>query len=103
MSPPNTDIQRHIDSNSELLAKMQNLTQQLQAQLLIDFENGMGVPLPTIAQADVRELQYSMVYSTDPIVDHYMNGAKQLLDAAFSQDMVAVANKGAQRRGCAVE
>jgi hypothetical protein len=93
MSSPNQQIQKHIDSNSELLAKMNKLTQQLQTDLLSGFQNGMGVPLPTAVEADVRELTYSMVYSSDPIVDHYMNGAKQLLDAAFTGDMLAVANK----------
>src|SRR5262249_59795746 len=93
MSSPNKEIQKHIESNPELLAKLKGLTQQLRSDLLRDFEVGMGIPMPTAAQADIRQLNYAMVYGSDPIFDHYMNVAKQLLDAKFSGDLLEVADK----------
>ncbi|MFP5394495.1 MAG: hypothetical protein ACLGI6_23910, partial [Gammaproteobacteria bacterium] len=44
------------------------------------------------------ELEYSMVYSTDPIIDEYMNGAKTLLDGVFSQNWPDVADKALDDR-----
>ena len=89
----NSGLQKHIDSNSELIAKMSGLTKQLQTQVLGDFESTMGIPLPSAVEAEVRELQYSMVYSSDPIIHEYMSGAKTLLDGAIAEDWPAVANK----------
>src|SRR5262245_9938426 len=84
---------RIVLSAQELITKMDGLTQQMEQQLINHFETSMGVPLPTAVQAEVRELTYAMVYSTDPIVDHYMNGALQILNAAFTGDEAAVATK----------
>lgn len=89
----NQEIKKHIDDNSVLLEKMSALTARLQTQIMTDFHTDMGVALPSAVEADVRELEYSMVYSSDPITDEYMNGAKTLLDGAFSGDWIAVANK----------
>lgn len=92
-SHSNAEIKKHIDSNSDLIEKMSGLTKQLQGQLLGDFEATMGIPLPSAVEADVRELEYNMVYSTDPIIHEYMSGAKTLLDGAIAEDWPAVANK----------
>jgi len=92
-SHSNSDLQKHIEDNSTLISKMETLTQQLQAQLFHDFETDMGVPVPSAVEAEVRQVEYSMVYSTDPIIDEYMTGAKTLLDGVFSQNWPEVANK----------
>lgn len=89
----NDDIKKHIDDNGTLLQKMQALAGELQTELLHNFESLMGVPLPNVIQAEVRQLEYAMVYSSDPITDEYMSGAKTLLDGAFGGDLVDVANK----------
>lgn len=89
----NQQLQQHVDSNSDLVAKMNSLTEQLQTNLLANFQGTMGVPLPSALQANVRQFTYDMVYSTDPIIDEYMSGAKTLLDAAFSGNEVAIADK----------
>jgi len=92
-SHSNQDLQKAIDSNSTLLTKMGALTQQLQTQLLADFEADMGVPVPSAVEAPVRQFEYSMVYSTDPIIQGYMSGAKTLLDGVFSENWPDVADK----------
>jgi len=92
-SHSNSDLNKHIQDNSQLLAKMTSLTNQLQTDLLLNFQTTAGVPFPSVVEAHVRQLQYDMVYSTDPITDEYMSGAKTLLDAAFGGDEVDIANK----------
>jgi hypothetical protein len=93
MCPPNESIKRHIDSNSELLDKMSKLTKQLQTELFNSFETDMGIPLPTVAEAQVRQLEYTMVYSSDPVAGNLMSGAKTLLDGALLGDWPDVASK----------
>lgn len=92
-SHSNSNLKKHIESNSQLLDEMQALTQKLQTQILGDFQADMGIPVPNAVEADVRQLEYSMVYSTDPIIEEYMSGAKTLLDGVFAEDWPAVANK----------
>jgi hypothetical protein len=90
----NQDLQRQIDDNATLVRKLGELTQQLQLTLFANFQTSMGVPLPSAVEADVRQVEYSMVYSTDPITDEFMGGAKTLLDGVFSGDSYAsIANK----------
>lgn len=88
----NSDLQKHIESDSSLISKMAELTQQLQTQLFSDFQTDMGVPVPTALEASVRQVEYTMVYSTDPILSEYMSGAKTLLDGVFEQDWPKVAD-----------
>lgn len=93
MSPPNQQIQKHIDSSQELIQKLADLTDSLQQQLFRDFQNTMGVAIPTAVQADVREVEYTMVYATDPVFDSYMQDAKTILDGVFAENWPDVADK----------
>lgn len=79
-------IVHHIESSTTLLDKMHTLTQKLNDRLLQDFEKGMGVPLPTVVLARVREIDIAMFYATDASVDEYVIGAKSLLESAFGKD-----------------
>jgi hypothetical protein len=88
----NSNLKQHIQDNSTLLANLEQLTQQLQTQTLSDFQAGMGIPIPDVTEAEVRQLEYTMVYSTDPIIQEYMTGAKTLLDGVFSQNWPDVAD-----------
>ncbi len=89
----NKQLKTTIDDNANLLAKMENLTAQLQTSLMADFQTVMGVPLPDVARATVRQVTYDMVYSTDPIADQYISAAKTLLDSSFQGDQADIANK----------
>ena len=91
-SHSNSNLTKHIQNSSDLLAKMGALTTQLQADVEASFERTMGVPVPSAVDADVRQVEYSMVYSTDPIISDYMSGAKTLLDGVFGSSAPDVAN-----------
>ncbi|OON67519.1 hypothetical protein [Hymenobacter sp. CRA2] len=51
----------------------------------------VGVALPNAVVADVRVVQFDMVYSTDPIANEYTEGAQLLLQSAFDGDKQKVA------------
>jgi hypothetical protein len=89
----NPEIQKHVDSTADLVKQMNDLKNSLTENLLNQFHKDMGVPLPNVSEADVRILDYSLVYSTDPRVDEYVTGAKNILDAALAGDYPAIANK----------
>jgi hypothetical protein len=92
-SHSNTTLQKHIDDSSTLIAKMAALTGELQTQLMNDFYAAMGIPLPSALVADVRQVQSCMVYTSDPVTDEFMSGAKTLLDGVFSGSYPDVADK----------
>lgn len=82
----NPKIKKHIESSSKLIEQMDALTAQLLKQLVANFESNLGVPLPNAIEADVRVLQYDMVYSTDPIFNEYKDGAQSLLQGILEED-----------------
>jgi hypothetical protein len=92
-SHSNKQIQQHVEDSSVLLAKMQTLTSELENALVSNFEKTMGVPLPTIVDAVVRQTDITMVYSTDPSVDEYINGARKLLGASLQGETIETTNR----------
>ena len=88
----NKQIEKHVDDSEKLVEKMQKLTETLQAALEKNFEKTMGCPLPNIVRAKVRETEVVMVYSTDPKIDEYINGARKVLGAAFQGEKLDVIN-----------
>lgn len=88
----NKTIEKHIDDSDKLVEKMQKLTETLQAALEKNFEKAMGCPLPSIIRAKVRETDVAMVYSTDPKIDEYINGARKVLGAALGGEKLEVIN-----------
>ena len=91
-SHSNKKIKKHVEDSKELVDKMQKLTSTLQETLQKNFEDSMGVPLPTIMGAIVRQTDTAMVYSTDPSVDEYINGARKLLGAALGGEKLEIIN-----------
>lgn len=89
----NHTIQKHIESSQELLKKLNDLKSELSSNIMSQFQTDMGVPFPNIKEADVRILDYALVYSSDPNIDEYVTGAKGVLDAAIGEDYPAIANK----------
>lgn len=92
-SHSNPEIEKHIDSTQDLVQKMNELKHSLSQNVLAQFQEDMGVPFPSIVEADVRIFDFSLVYSTDPKIDEYVTGAKGVLDAGLAADFPAVANK----------
>ncbi len=82
----NKEIKKHIESSDELVQKLNGLTDKLQQSLFTDFKNNMGVPLPNAIEANVRVLQYDMVYAVDSTFEEYQNGARNLLQGIMSED-----------------
>jgi len=80
----NRDIERQIDDSDALLERMHGLSARLTGLLEEFFEEQTGIPLPTITYAKVRQTDVVLTYSSEPIVDEYVNGARKLLNAAFS-------------------
>jgi hypothetical protein len=83
MCSANKAIQQHVEDSTVLLAKMQKLSSELENNLAANFEKTMGLPLPTAMAATVRQTDITMVYSTDPSIDEYINGARKLLGASL--------------------
>lgn len=88
----NKQIKKHVEDSSVLVAKMQKLTNDLQDALHKNFEQSMGVPLPNIIEARVRQTDITMVYSTDPTVDEYINGARKILGASLQGEKIELIN-----------
>lgn len=88
----NKQIEKHVDDSEKLVEKMQKLTETLQATLEKNFETTLGCPLPSIVRAKVRETDVVMVYSSDPKIDEYINGARKVLGAAFAGEKLDVIN-----------
>jgi hypothetical protein len=92
--PNNTaEIKKHVDNSATLVQKMHELTAILMRDLLDNFKTSFGVPLPDAVHCEVRRLNYDMVLATEPLTDQYINSAKQLLNAAFSEDEALVISK----------
>jgi hypothetical protein len=87
------EIKKHVDNSATLVQKMHELTAILMKDLLANFQNSFGVPLPDAVHCEVRRLNYDMVLSTEPLTDQYINAAKQLMNAAFSEDEALVVTK----------
>ncbi len=85
-SHTNKQIKKHIESSSALTTKMDALTAQLLKTLVANFKSNLGVSLPNAIEANVRVLQYDMVYSTDPLFDEYKNGADTLLQGILEEN-----------------
>lgn len=81
----NKAIVKHVEDSATLLDKMHVLTQKLNDRLQQDFERNMGVPLPSVVLAQVRQIDITMFYATDASVDEYVLGAKSLLESALGQ------------------
>jgi hypothetical protein len=81
----NRSLKHQVQDNSQLVDKLNQLTQQLEQNLFQDFANTIGVPIPDATVADVRQVQYDMVYSTDPIINEYVTAAQDLLNDALSE------------------
>jgi hypothetical protein len=88
----NKAIKKHIDESDLLTQKMEKLQDTLVEALENNFKKNMGVPLPSIVEAMVRETDVAMVYSTDPAVDEYINGARKVLGAAFGGEPLEIIN-----------
>lgn len=88
----NKKIKQHVEDSKVLVDKMQKLTDSLQDALQKNFNQAMGIPLPSIMDTMVRETDIAMVYSTDPSIDEYINGARKLLGAAFEGEKIGVIN-----------
>lgn len=88
----NQKIKRTVEDSKELVEKMNKLSGTLQQSLMDNFEKNLGVPLPTITEAAVRETDTVMVYATDPKVDEYINGARKIVSAALSQEATPIIN-----------
>jgi hypothetical protein len=89
----NTQIKKRIESSQELLAKLQALDKQLTTDLKDQFQEALGVAVPTIIEADLLKLDMAMVYETEFNIDNFVTGAMSLANAAFGGDMAEVANK----------
>ena len=89
----NPEIQKHINNSEQLVQKMQHLAQILTEENNTNFKNLTGVELPSALDARVRKVDISMVYATDPKVDEYIMGAKNILDAAFKGNEFEVIDK----------
>lgn len=57
------------------------------APILITGKRGNAVLL-----SEERETDVAMVYSTDPSVDEYINGARKILGAAFGGEPLEIIN-----------
>lgn len=82
-SHSNKKIKEHIDNSEELVKKMATLAKTLQEALEKNFEDSMNFPLPSAAQAEVRETDTNMFYSTEANVEEYAEGVKNILEAYF--------------------
>ncbi|MCC5643443.1 hypothetical protein LC607_10905 [Nostoc sp. CHAB 5824] len=92
-SHSNPVIQQHVDSTQDLVTKMNTLKTSLSTSIAEQFINDMGVSIPSVIEADVRILDYALVYSSDPTVDEYLAGAQGVLNASIAGDYPSVANK----------
>jgi hypothetical protein len=88
----NSSIKKHIESNAQLIAKLNALQKQMFSHLVESFSENFGVKIPDASEAVVRVLQFDLVYSSDPIVSEYSAGAQQLLNSALEEDWPKVAD-----------
>jgi len=92
-SHSNKTIKKHVDNSKILNEKMQELVEVLHSNLETQFEKDLGVKIPNALQAEIREIDIAMVYSTDASVDEYMDGANSILGAVFSGDEADIVTK----------
>lgn len=101
-SHENQEIKRHIASSDELVQKMTELQKTLSRELHEGFEQDMGIPIPSVMEAEVRSFDFAMKYSTELNIQEFTSGALTIASAALSGNKADIANKAVQVAATAI-
>jgi hypothetical protein len=89
----NETIKKNIASSEVLLAKLADLEKRIFADLKSGFQDALGIPIPTAAEAELLKIDGAMKYTTELQIDEFLSGALMLAMAAFTGAEAVIATK----------
>ncbi len=84
-------IMKIIDDTAKLLAKWNLLTLQMSKELLNEFYIGMGVNIPDVLNADIREINMRAQFASNIDLSSFTKGITGIVTDAIAEDYPSLA------------